>query len=148
MRCHTNLNNLLSKEWIDISDYNWLLSDLDVINFADYEGKTLPIDFREEYFIPSNEDFKEIIESDIQIIWGVISAVDKNEKPIFDKANFPHVQGNDLIWENNNFQVENSIFEITAWDSSYTIVKFSNKVLSEKFKSYFEEAIELDKYKF
>jgi len=146
--CHTNLNNLLSKNWIDISDYNWLFSDLNVINYAGYEGKTLPLDFREDYFLPSYDDFKKVVESDIQIIWGVISAVNKNESPIFDKTNLPYVEGNDLVWENNNFQVENSIFEITAWDSSYTIVKFKDKILSEKFKIYFDEAVALDKYKF
>lgn len=147
LKCHTNLNNLLSKEWIDISNYNWFLSDLDVINFADYEGKVLPIDFREDYFLPSNKDFKEIIESDIQIIWGVISAVNINENPIFDKVDFPYVEGNKLIWKNDSFQIKNSIIEITAWDSSYTIVKFTDKKLSEKFKSYFDEAIKLEDFK-
>ncbi len=149
LRYHTNLYNLLASDWIDISEYNWFLSDLDVINYADYEGVTLPIDFREDYFTPTIEDFKTVVESDIQIIWGIISAVNKNEKPIFDKHNFPFVEGNDDVWEVNNFQIKNSIFEITAWDSSYTIMKFKSKDLSEKFKNYFdEEAIELEKYKF
>ncbi len=149
LRCHTNLNNLLASDWIDISEYNWFLSDLEVINYADYEGVTLPIDFREDYFTPSIEDFKTVVESDIQIIWGVISAVNKNENPTFDKYNFPFVEGNDDVWEANNFQVKNAVFEITAWDSSYTIVKFKNKDLSEKFKNYFgEEVIELEKYIF
>ena len=42
------------------------------------------------------------------------------------------------IWKNGNLQVENSKIEIIAWDSSYTIVKFSEKKMSDKFKEYFE----------
>lgn len=143
--CHTNLNNLLNSSWINISEFDWLLSDLDVVNFS---KKELPIDFSENYTVLSPENFKILIESDIQIIWGVISAVKKSENPKFDKESFPFVEGNEKVWKNDQFQVENSIFEITAWDSSYTIVKFKNIELSAKFKNHFEEAIQLDKYKF
>lgn len=144
MYCHTNLNNLLNS-WIDISEFEWILSDLDVINFT---KKKLPIDFNKSFSVITSDDFKKIIETDIQIVWGVISAINKSENPKFDKNNSPFVEGNDNIWINDNFQVENAIFEITAWDSSYTIIKFKDSELSKKFKLYFDEAIELDKYKF
>ncbi len=49
--------------------------------------------------------------------------------------------------ENGNLQVKNSKVEIIAWDSSFTIVKFTEKKISDKFKEYFDEAIELEKYK-
>lgn len=142
--CHTNLNNLLNS-WIDISEFEWILSDLDVINFT---KKKLPIDFNKSFSVITSDDFKKIIETDIQIVWGVISAINKSENQKFDKNNSPFVEGNDNIWINDNFQVENAIFEITAWDSSYTIIKFKDSELSKKFKLYFDEAIELDKYKF
>ena len=144
MYFHTNLNNLLNS-WIDISEFEWILSDLDVINFT---KKKLPIDFNKSFSVITSDDFKKIIETDIQIVWGVISAINKSENPKFDKNNLPFVEGNDNIWINDNFQVENAIFEITAWDSSYTIIKFKDAELSKKFKLYFDEAIELDKYKF
>jgi len=142
--CHTNLNNLLNS-WIDISEFEWILSDLDVINFT---KKKLPIDFNKSFSVITSDDFKKIIETDIQIVWGVISAINKSENPKFDKNNSPFVEGNNNVWINDNFQVENAIFEITAWDSSYTIIKFKDSELSKKFKLYFDEAIELDKYKF
>lgn len=144
MYFHTNLNNLLNS-WIDISEFEWILSDLDVINFT---KKKLPIDFNKSFSVITSDDFKKIIETDIQIVWGVISAINKSENPKFDKNNSPFVEGNDNIWINDNFQVENAIFEITAWDSSYTIIKFKDHEFSKKFKLYFDEAIELDKYKF
>ena len=142
--CHTNLNNLLNS-WIDISEFKWILSDLDVINFT---KKKLPIDLNKNFSVITSNNFKKIIETDIQIVWGVISAINKSENPKFDKNNSPFVEGNDNVWINDNFQVENAIFEITAWDSSYTIIKFKDSELSKKFKLYFDEAIELDKYKF
>ena len=142
--CHTNLNNLLNS-WIDISEFEWVLSDLDVINFT---KKKLPIDFNKSFSVITSDNFKKIIETDIQIVWGVISAINKSENPKFDKNNSPFVEGNDNVWINDNFQVENAIFEITAWDSSYTIIKFKDPELSKKFKLHFDEAIELDKYNF
>ena len=142
--CHTNLNNLLNS-WIDISEFEWVLSDLDVINFT---KKKLPIDFNKSFSVIKSDNFKKIIETDIQIVWGVISAINKSENLKFDKNDSPFVEGNDNVWINDNFQVENAIFEITAWDSSYTIIKFKDSELSKKFKLHFDEAIELDKYKF
>jgi hypothetical protein len=141
---HTNLNNLLSS-WLDVTEFNWLMSDIDVVTFS---NEKLNYEFQKNYSVISSENFKKIIETNIQIIWGVISAVKKNEMPTFDQVNFPYVEGNDDVWKNNKFQVKNSIFEITAWDSSYTIIKFKDQELSQKFKSHFDEAIELDKFEF
>ena len=148
LRSHTQLINLLTNDWIDIDNYNWFLSDLDVVNYADYEGNVLPINFMDNYHLPTNENFKIIVDSGLQVIWGVISAVNKQEKPNFNDAQIPFVEGNDMIWNSNYFQVSNSVVEITAWDSSYTIVKFKDEKLSNRFQLYFTEAIPLEKYKF
>ncbi|MES2800616.1 MAG: hypothetical protein V4638_11410 [Bacteroidota bacterium] len=146
MRFHTNLNILLNTGWININDYNWFMSDLDVINFADYEGIELPLDFSDEFHIPNQKNFETVVDSELQIIWGVISAV-KNEMPKFNINDLPYVEGNDNVWENDYFQITNAIMEITAWDSSYTIVKFRDAELSRKFKEYFDEAIPLEQFK-
>ncbi len=143
---HTDLSTLLNEDWIEIEKYNWFLSDLDIINFDDYEGKSLSIDFREEFHLPNFETFTEILQANIQIIWGVISAI-KNESPQFDTKNLPYVEGNGEIWNDNYFQIPNALIEITAWDSSYTIVKFRDENLSKKFKNYFPEAILLSEFK-
>ena len=47
---------------------------------------------------------------------------------------------------NENFQHKNASIEIIAFDSSYTIIKFKDKKLSEKFKNYFDEAILLSEF--
>ncbi|CAD0006770.1 hypothetical protein [Flavobacterium chungangense] len=143
--CHTNLNDLLNSSWINISEFNWVMSDLDVINFS---KEQLPIDLKDDYSIITPENLKKIVKTDSQIIWGVISAVKKTEEPIFDIKNPPFAEGNDDVWINDKFQVKNSSCEITAWDSSFTIVKFKDGELSKKFKAYFDEAIELEEFNF
>ena len=81
-----------------------------------------------------------IRQNDVQIIWGVFSGIRNNLEVKLDQIELPFAEGNNKIWKNGNLQIENSIIEIIAWDSSYTIVKFTDKELSEKFKSYFDEA--------
>ena len=127
---------------MDLDNYNWFLCDLDFIT-----EKPLPINFDENYFILNNEYFQKIVNSQTQIIWGVISAVPKNRDIEINENDLPFVEGNDLVWKNGNLQVNNSEIEIIAFDSSYTIVKFKSQSLSEKFKKHFDEAIELEKFK-
>lgn len=141
--CHTNLNDLLNSSWINISEFNWVISDLDIVNFSKQQ---LPIGLEDDYSIITSETLEKIIKTDSQIIWGIISAVKKTERPIFDIKDPPFVEGNDDVWINDKFQVENSSFEITAWDSSFTIIKFKDEELSKKFKAYFDEAIELENF--
>ena len=139
---HTNLKEILKPIATDLDNYNWFLCDLDFIS-----EKPLPINFDQNYFILKNEDFQKIVNSETQIIWGVISAVPKNINIEINENDLPFAEGNDLIWENGNFQVNSSEIEIIAFDSSYTIVKFKSQALSEKFKKHFDEAIELEKFK-
>lgn len=139
---HTNLNEILKPISTDLDNYNWFLCDLDFMS-----DSPLPINFDKDYFILKNEDFQKITDSRTQIIWGVISAVPKNINIEINENNLPFVEGNELVWQNGNLQVNNSEIEIIAFDSSCTIVKFTNQTLSEKFKKYFDEAIELEKFK-
>ena len=81
------------------------------------------------------------------IVWGAFSGIDKNLEIEITEEVLPLCEGVPEIWKNGNFQVEESEIEIIAWDSGYTIVKFKDEELSNKFKEYFDEAIELEKYK-
>lgn len=138
---HTDLKALLKPILEEIESFKWVISDCDFISDI-----AIPINYEQDFFILTHEEFREIINSQTQFIWGVISGFDKNDEILIDENNLPFVEGNDLIWENGNFQIENSIIEIIAFDSSYTIIKFKDKNLSDKFKRYFDEAIELEKF--
>ena len=128
----------------EIQDLKWLISDLE---FSSWSPEKLPINHEEDYFIISAQEMKTICETRTQVVWGAFSGIDKNTELKTDQIEPPYSEGNAEIWKNGNLQVENSKVEIIAWDSSYTIVKFTEKGMSDKFKEYFDEAIELEKYK-
>lgn len=89
---------------------------------------------------------EKIRKTDAQIVWGAFSAIDRDVDIIVTEDILPFAEGVEEIWENGNLQVKHSEIEIIAWDSSYTIVKFTDEKLSKKFREYFDEAIELEMY--
>ncbi len=140
---HTNLNILLEPIKDAIQEFKWLITDLE-INTKELER--LPINQEKDWFLISAEEMEMIRNSDIQIIWGVFSAINKNEKIEITNTELPFADGNEQVWENGNIQFNRSRMEIISWDSSFTIVKFIDEDLSREFKSYFTEAIELEKF--
>ena len=139
---HTNLAKILEPLKINFKNYKWVFNDIDFMS-----DDILPINLDDDYFILNDLELNKILDVHTQFIWGIISAVPLDEEVILLSNDLPFIEGNDSIWNNNIFQIINSEIEIIAFDSSYTIVKFKNQSLSEKFKNYFEEAIELDKFK-
>jgi hypothetical protein len=143
LRCHTLLAELTKPLQPYLQQYKWLFSDLD---FITDKLPHLPINFDQDYFILSAEDFQNIADEDVQIIWGALIAVPLDEEIIIDEHKLPLVEGNDCIWKNGSMQLENAEIEIDCFDSSYTIVKFKSEEMSKAFKDYFPEAIELEKF--
>ena len=138
---HTNLAKILEPLKINFKNYKWVFNDIDFMS-----DDILPINLDDDYFILNDLELNKILDVHTQFIWGIISAVPLDEEVILLSNDLPFIEGNDSIWNNNIFQIINSEIDIIAFDSSYTIVKFKNKLLSDKFKMFFEEAIELEKF--
>jgi hypothetical protein len=128
----------------EIKDLKWLISDLE-INTSEIEK--LPINHEKDWFLISAVEMNIIRDTDTQLIWGALSGIPNNQEIEPEQIELPFAEGNEQIWKNGNLQVVNSKIEIIAWDSSYTIVKFTDNEMSDKFKAYFQEAIELENYK-
>lgn len=143
MPYHTHLNLLLAPIANDIKSYNWLIADVEYGGF--YEG-ALPINMEQDYFILSPEEFDVLLKADVQIWWGAVLGIPQNIDIKIDKNDLPFVEGNGSVWENGNLQHADAQIEIDCWDSGYTIVKFKDVKLSDKFCSHFSEAIELEKF--
>jgi hypothetical protein len=143
MEFHTHLNEVLKPIMDDIKDWSWLISDLDY--FPD-TITNLPVDFKHDYFILSAKEFQTLVDANPQIIWGVVLGIPSTSILKVDEDNLPYAEFNELIWKNGNTQHPNAVIEIVCFDSSYTIVKFRDQHLSDKFKDYFEEAIELESF--
>lgn len=138
---HTHLDIIIEPIRNEIHSYNWILSDLE-INYL----KDLPVNHEDEYFILSPAKFEKMLDKYVQIIWGVIIAVPVDTKIEIEENKIPYADGNELAWQNGNIQYPDGKIEIICFDSSLTIVKFADKLLSDKFKAYFgKEAIELEK---
>ncbi|MDI9862817.1 hypothetical protein QM480_00670 [Flectobacillus sp. DC10W] len=144
LKFHTNLKVLLEPIQDEISNLKWLISDLEMNT---YQLKYLPVNHDKEWFLISAEEMKVLCKTEIQIIWGVFVGILETQEIEPSQIDLPFADGNGQIWENGNLQVEHSKIEIIAWDSSYTIVKLTDPIMSEKFKAFFQEAIELEKYK-
>lgn len=143
MRCHTLLAELTKPLQPYLQHYKWLFSDLD---FITDKLPQLPINFDEDYFILTAEEFQIIADEDVQIIWGALLAIPKDQPVFIDEMRLPFVEGNDNIWTNANFQLVNADIEIDCFDSSFTIVKFRLEDMSKMFKEHFPEASELEKF--
>ena len=144
LKFHTNFDVLLKPIENEIERFNWLVNDLE-INTSEMEK--LPINHNKDWFLINSDQMNDLRRTDTQIIWGAFSAIDKNSEFKVTDEKLPYAEGVSAIWKNGNLQVEESEIEIIAWDSGYTIVKFTDEMLSNKFRKYFDEAIELEKYK-
>lgn len=141
VKFHTNLHEVLKPIWNDLAAYKWILTDLDFIS-----DQPLPINFDENYFVLDDQAFEKLYTSNTQIIWGIISAVPNNIEP--DTSLVSRLSAEDTsVWESDHFFIQESMLEIIAFDSGYTIVKFNDQNLSYKFKEYFQEqALDLQKF--
>ncbi|SEO41987.1 hypothetical protein SAMN05192574_10833 [Mucilaginibacter gossypiicola] len=141
---HTNLTEIVKPIVDDIADLNWLVADLE---YGGFNGDYLPINMNDDYFILNPVEFKIIANTDLQLYWGVFVGIPSKHQVLVDVENLPFVEGNPLVWKNGNIQHADAVIEIICYDSGYTMVKFTDEELSNKFKTYFTEAIELEKFK-
>ncbi|WP_426479424.1 hypothetical protein ACP3T3_08275 [Chryseobacterium sp. CBSDS_008] len=142
VKFHTNLQEVLKPIWDNLGVYHWILADLEFTP----NGQPIPINYDQDFFILNHQQFEQLYKSSPQIIWGIISAVPNNLKP--DTSFISNLSAEDsLVWEPNHFFIKESILEIIAFDSGYTIVKFKEKNLSDKFKEHFQEQlVDLQKF--
>lgn len=143
MKFHTNLHEVLKPIWKNLFEYDWVLTDLDFMS----DDNEIHIDFDHDYFVLNKEQFEKLYQSNTQIIWGIISAIPKNVE--LNSNLISNLSAEDLnAWKSNEFLIPESYVEIVAFDSGYTIVKFKDEKLSNKFKEYFgKQAIDLEKFK-
>ena len=141
VKFHTNLQEVLKPIWKDLAFHHWILTDLDFMS-----DDRIHINFDHDFFILNHQQFETIYKSNTQIIWGIIAAV---PHPIdVNSLQVSQLSAEDpKVWKSNHFLIADSILEIIAVDSGYTIIKFKDGALSEKFKNYFQDqAVDLQTF--
>ncbi|MFN1215590.1 hypothetical protein ACKW6Q_01275 [Chryseobacterium kwangjuense] len=138
---HTNLHEVLKPIWHELNNYSWILTDLDFMT-----DDEIPIDFNSDAFFLNREQFEQVYKSNTQFIWGIIAAVPPKDVP--DIKVISELSAEDPeVWKSDHFLISQAVVEITALDSSYTIVKFTDKKISDLFKEYFkEQALNLQEF--
>jgi hypothetical protein len=126
---HTMLRKLLLIIENYVKERYWFLSD--------WEGNFYPTGIHKagkEIVITGNK-LLEIIDSDFQLIWGVLSGSKNNYNNVLQP---PTAESNDDLWK-PGYKIQNaqSDIEIVAWDSSYTLISSSDKNVLNKFYSFF-----------
>jgi len=147
LKFHTDLKELIKPFKVEFPTFKWMLTNQDYI-VLDYETKGLvnQLDFGIDRIIFEGDELLEIIESrEVQFIWGVFCAFENNV-PKLDKDQLPFADCNSKIWsEPEKFFLQESKIEIICFDGTSTLIRFRDKDLENKFVSYFNEAITLEK---
>lgn len=141
IKFHTNLHEVLKPIWKELNNYSWILTDLDFTT-----DDRIPINFNSDFFFLSREQFEKVYKSNTQFIWGIIAAVPEKDFPNAEIISYLSAEDPE-VWKSDHFLISQAIVEITAFDSGYTIVKFTDKKISDQFKEYFkEQALSLQEF--
>lgn len=129
-------------------EFNWLITNFEGHALDDNWGTRLPdVAFGEEPKIVSGSVLTEIFEQiEIQFIWGNLSgfapdvALDLAELEVE-----PWADGNRMFWSANVApQHPRATVEIVCFDSSLTLLLSKDNDLSQRFRAFFPEAVDLD----
>ena len=144
---HTNLYEIIRPFEKEFAELNWLLTDQDY-RILDYEqkGEIEKLDHEQDRISFSGKELLEIIKTrKIDFTWGVFCGFKKGI-PELKNSDLPYADGNGKIWESpDQFLLKQSEIEIISFDGSSTIFKTKNKLIEQKFRIKFTDAVELNK---
>lgn len=158
---YTDIYSVLSSMRGKQNDYNWLITDSEIIAWGEdlnklnthqcyfeIDGKLTKCSAPEYKFL-SGEELIDIVEKDRgQWIWGVLSAFEKNIKlEEILKYPLPFSDGNGDLWKNPvSLQNPLASVEIVPFDSGLVLFKSREKELVNLFRKAFPLSEDLAKY--
>jgi hypothetical protein len=131
---HTYLDLIVEPIMDEIDNYNWVICDIEMHSAVDAGDM---INMEADYFILSPAAFRKLLDMHIQLWWGVVLAIPINTVIKMGEHKLPYLDGNALIWKNGNLQLPDAEIEIDCFDSTCTIIKFTDQELSDRFKTFF-----------
>ncbi len=133
-------------------DYNWLITDTDIIARSEELNalNTWPaaVPAPEYYFLSGEALTKIVTQDDSQWIWGVLSGFDKRI-PIEDILQYPlpKADGYGGFWKNPlSIQHALASIEIVPWDSSLVLIFSKSKEIVDSFRMAFSKSQDLQEY--
>ncbi|MDX8367746.1 hypothetical protein [Cytobacillus sp. IB215665] len=131
--------------------YNWLLTDLDWAypeSYLDYFMGYRNNGHNNIYLI-TGENLKKLANMNgVYFIWGVFSAIPKNEIVDLDKIKVePYADGNPGFWMGNPaIQHPKASVELVLWDSTLVVLLSKDDGLSSNFRNTFNGWNDLNLY--
>jgi hypothetical protein len=133
VRYFTEINSVFQALRISASDFDWYLSDLEMI------GSISGFEATDQWI--GGEDLQRVItENEIQFIWGVLSAFPKGFRCEIEEP--PYADGNPTYWEDSECkpQLTSALFEIVSWDSSAVILVGISAQAGDNFLQAYPDA--------
>ena len=118
---------------VDPSDFDWYLSDVDTNLYL----AGLP---QSDSWMTGAELASVLTHEGLQFVWGVFSAFPRGTR--FEVARAPGADGNGRYWQDDGTltpQLEGSVFELTCWDSSATILVGITPEQAQRFSRVYPE---------
>jgi hypothetical protein len=129
-------------------EFNWLLTDIEAYGVP---ALSLLRETSQSFLWLAGTELTLLLEEaehSVQFIWGVLSGfrpeVDAEHQPL---DIYPFANGNSALWQ-PDVQIQHPLaeVEIVCWDSGYTMLLSRDQDLTQRFRSYFPEAVDLDEY--
>lgn len=126
-------------------NYNWLITDVEC---CPSDSELDSYFYNRDYSFMTGEELTKMIEKeDFQWIWGIFSGFKKDKKleeilkyelPDFYYSGYWH----------NPVTIQHPLadVEISAWDSSYTVIVSKDEGMLKDYKSYFKDSKDLEEY--
>ncbi len=126
-------------------EYDWLITDFECNTHPDQ----FPYDPQGKPRWLSGQELTELVEkNDIQFIWAALSGfrsdvnIDLNNLEVE-----PLAEGHPTLWDEKvSIQYPSATVEIVCWDSTFTILLSKDDDLSQRFRSFFPKAKDLNIY--
>lgn len=130
------------------TEFNWLITDLEYGWLNPPDGEAPPFSTPAPHWLTGEALTTLIARYELQFVWGVLSGFSRNVT--LDPGSLavePYADGNPGFWEPHP-QIQHPLaeIEIVCWDSSATLLLCRDSSISESFRSYFPEAVDLDRY--
>jgi hypothetical protein len=126
-------------------EYNWLLTDVECNWLGIHDGRRHPLPDSGPYWLTGSELSRIVAEFDMQFVWGVLSGFPSAVSLHLDRLDVePYADGNPDFWAAQpRIQHPLAEVEIACWDSTSTLLLSRDQSISESFRRYFPEAVDL-----
>jgi hypothetical protein len=124
-------------------EFNWLISDLQYLGPDDADNI-----LNDPHWICGAELTRIVETHDLQFIWAVLSGFDPSVQIDLTKLQTsPFADGNAELWsEMPQIQHPLAEVEIVCWDSTSTLLLCKDDTLTQSFRRFFPEAVDLNTY--